>query len=129
MTDHDHRGQRAPGVNVELAEADFAALSRQLSSESQNRTVDRQRDNDTDATHNGHGDLEKGNGALPKESGKEQYEEPFDLEAVLRGARNEDEETGIKSKRIGVLWDDLTVSGFGGTKVCMYNCFLVIQYL
>jgi ATP-binding cassette subfamily G (WHITE) protein 2 (SNQ2) len=43
-------------------------------------------------------------------------EEPFDLEKTLRGGREEEEAAGIKSKRIGVVWDNLTVSGIGGVK-------------
>ena len=127
MTHHDQRGQRASGVDVELAETEFAALSRQLSSESQHRTLDHRRDAGTDVIPNGHGDLEKGNGALSKGGENKDSEEPFDLETVLRGAKDEDEEAGVKSKRIGVLWDNLTVSGYGGNKVCMYNYYLAIQ--
>ena len=126
MTHHEQRGQRASGVNVELAETEFAALSRQLSSESQHRTLNSRMDDGIDATQNGHGDLEKGNGALQKGGGNKDFEERFDLEAVLRGAKDEDEEAGIKSKRIGVLWDNLTVSGHGGNRVCMYNYSLAI---
>ena len=125
MDGHDNGGRRASGVNVGLAEAEFAALSRQLSSASQHRSASHQRDEDTDATQNSNGDLEKGNDTVRRENQNEEFEEPFDLEAMLRGAKNEDEEAGIKSKRIGVLWEGLTVSGFGGTKVCTYDGFLV----
>jgi ATP-binding cassette subfamily G (WHITE) protein 2 (SNQ2) len=48
--------------------------------------------------------------------GSESSDEPFDLEATLRGGRDEEEAAGIKSKRIGVMWDGLTVSGIGGVK-------------
>lgn len=45
--------------------------------------------------------------------GSESSDEPFDLEATLRGGKDEEEAAGIKSKRIGVVWDGLTVSGIG----------------
>jgi hypothetical protein len=43
-------------------------------------------------------------------------EELFDLETTLRGNKGLEEEAGIKSKRIGVVWENLTVSGIGGVK-------------
>ncbi|KAI9871192.1 MAG: hypothetical protein M1830_003216, partial [Pleopsidium flavum] len=42
--------------------------------------------------------------------------ERWDLEEVLRGSKAADYEAGIKSKRIGVIWENLTVSGIGGVK-------------
>ena len=120
MSGHDKEGQRAAGVNVELAEAEFAELSRHLSYTSQHRSINQERGENTNTTHYDNGDLEKGNGTIPRECPQEKIEEPFDLEAMLRGSKSEDEEAGVKSKQIGVLWDNLTVSGFGGTKICTY---------
>ena len=41
--------------------------------------------------------------------------EQFDLEATLRDKQAAEEDSGIKSKRIGVLWENLTVSGTSST--------------
>ena len=121
MNGHHKEDQRAAGVNVELAEAEFAELSRHLSSTSQPRSGNKERSGETDVSHNTNGDLEKGEDAVYGGCSQEKKdEESFDLEAMLRGAKSEDEEAGVKSKQIGVLWDGLTVSGFGGTKVCTY---------
>jgi hypothetical protein len=99
------------GVNVSRAEAEFAQLNRELSRTSNisrklSRTQSRQsHKNQTIA------DVEKGQAESETSS-----DEPFDLESVLRGNRNEEEAAGIKSKRIGVVWDGLTVKGIGGVK-------------
>lgn len=120
MNGHDKEGQRAAGVNVELAEAEFAELSRQLSSTSGHQSENQERSENTEVSQNNNGDLEKGDHTVYGRSSKENDGEPFDLESTLRGAKSEDEEAGVKSKQIGVLWDDLTVSGLGGSKVCTY---------
>lgn len=87
------------GVSVETAEADFAQLSRELSNISQqHRGLAKE-------VNVGEKDVEK---AI---TGSQPDAEPFDLEQTLRGNRD-----GIKSKRIGVLWEGLTVSGIGGVK-------------
>lgn len=96
------------GVNIERAEAEFAELSKELSRTSQlsrriTRTQSRQKG---DAIP----DVEK----APESEGSD--DEPFDLEVVLRGNKSEEEAAGIKSKHIGVVWDNLTVSGIGGVK-------------
>lgn len=93
------------GVNISRAEAEFAALNREFSRTSQlSRTKSRQ------SRKGATTDVEK---AVDEETGSE---EPFDLETVLRGNRDEEERAGIKSKRIGVVFEDLTVSGIGGVK-------------
>lgn len=98
------------GVNIQRAEADFAELSKELSRTSQlsrkiSRVQSRQsRKNEAIA------DVEK---APESEASSD---EPFDLESVLRGNREEEAAAGIKSKRIGVIWENLTVSGIGGVK-------------
>jgi ATP-binding cassette subfamily G (WHITE) protein 2 (SNQ2) len=100
------------GVNVHRAEQDFADLSKELSRTSNNarrlsRVQSRQSRKDQPVT-----DIEKAGVATSDASS----EETFDLEKTLRGSRDEEEAAGIKSKRIGVVWDDLTVSGIGGVK-------------
>ncbi|KAK7623750.1 ABC-2 type transporter-domain-containing protein [Phyllosticta citricarpa] len=87
------------GVDVERAEAAFRTLSREFTKMSEKRVSISQDKNTSDT--------EKGTAAA---SG------PFDLEAALRGHKSAAEESGIKGKRIGVIWDNLTVKGIGGVK-------------
>jgi hypothetical protein len=72
------------GVNVADAENEFRELSRQLSGLSR-------RSSQVSRTRSREKDVEKG--------GDEK--EQFDLEGYLHGARNAEDEAGIKSKRIG----------------------------
>lgn len=99
------------GVNVLRAEAEFAELSKELSRTSHksrrlSRVQSRQSRKDQVIA-----DVEKDSAASSDTS-----DEPFDLAKTLRGSRDEEEAAGIKSKRIGVVWDGLTVSGIGGVK-------------
>lgn len=96
-------------VNVHRAERDFAELSKELSRTSNiSRRLSRVQSNKS-----GKGkvvtDVEKGGVAGSDASS----DEAFDLEATLRGSKDDEEAAGIKSKRIGVVWEDLTVSGIG----------------
>lgn len=109
-SEHSHGG-----VNISRAEAEFAALNREFSRTSQlSRTKSRQ------SRKGATTDIEK---AVEEETGSE---EPFDLETVLRGNRDEEETAGIKSKQIGVLFEDLTVSGIGGVKSSYFHNALVL---
>jgi ATP-binding cassette subfamily G (WHITE) protein 2 (SNQ2) len=98
-----------PGVDVEQAEKDFAELSKSLSQESRrlSRTYSRA--------------SRVSNARAPKDiekaiSSDESSQEGWSLENTLRGAKQADLEAGIKQKRIGVIWDNLTVRGTGGVK-------------
>ncbi|KAF2791825.1 hypothetical protein K505DRAFT_351045 [Melanomma pulvis-pyrius CBS 109.77] len=122
VTSNDHHAQseryneKGPvrttsGVDVQRAEAEFAELSKEFSRSSHierklSRTQSRRSHKGQTIT-----DVEKGHDESDISS-----EEPFDLEKVLRGNRDEEESAGIKSKHIGVVWDGLTVSGIGGVK-------------
>jgi ATP-binding cassette subfamily G (WHITE) protein 2 (SNQ2) len=100
------------GVNIARAEADFAELSKELSrSSAQHGRPSRMQSRRSQSKLK---DEEKVVGVSPSES--EETDEPFDLEATLRGNKGEEDASGIKSKRIGVIWDGLTVSGLGGMK-------------
>jgi hypothetical protein len=88
-------------VDVQRAEAQFQELDAELKKTYSNRSHGIKR-----LASHGHRDLEKGD---------ESDEEPFDLEATLRGDRALAEESGLKFKQIGVLWRDLTVQGIGGS--------------
>jgi hypothetical protein len=104
-THYDEKNIHDGGVNISQAEADFAELNRELSRASH---ISRRssRIHKAGAT----ADIEKSGGSDVSS------EEPFDLERVLRGNRDEEEAAGIKSKHIGVVWEGLTVSGIGGVK-------------
>lgn len=104
------------GVNIQRAEADFAELSKELSRTSNisrrlSRVQSKQSRKDQATT-----DVEKAT-----VEGSESSDEPFDLEATLRGGKDEEEAAGIKSKRIGVVWDGLTVSGIGTPPRCILH--------
>lgn len=95
------------GVNVQRAEAEFAELSKELSRAS--NASRRLSHVQSRQSRKGQAipDVEKG-GLADSDA---PADEPFDLEKTLRGSRDEEEAAGIKSKRIGVVWDGLTVSG------------------
>ena len=93
------------GVNVSGAEKHFAELQRELSHVSR---LSRTRSHRSEK-HNPR-DLEKA------ASSQTSDDEPFNLEETLRGNKQMEEEAGIKGKQIGVIWDNLTVRGIGGTK-------------
>jgi ATP-binding cassette, subfamily G (WHITE), member 2, SNQ2 len=100
------------GVDIKRAESDFAELSKELSRTSNisrrlSRVQSRQSRKDQTVA-----DIEKADIAASDVSS----DEAFDLEKTLRGSRDEEEAAGIKSKRIGVVWEGLTVSGVGGVK-------------
>lgn len=100
------------GVDVRRAEADFAELKRELSHHSRICRPTSRYQGPKSEIDIEKGDLAGGTRVSPTTS----EEEPFDLEATLRGNKHEDEKAGIKSKRIGVLWQNLAVKGIGGTK-------------
>ena len=105
---------RRDRVDVLGAQKQFAELQRQISGISQaSRKLSRQQSRAKSVKHTARDyDLEK---AIPSETSED--EEPFDLEDTLRGNKRLEEEAGIKSKHIGVMWENLTVKGVGGTKI------------
>jgi ATP-binding cassette, subfamily G (WHITE), member 2, SNQ2 len=94
------------GVDVEQAEKDFAELNRELSAIS--RRISRTQ---SKASVPRLRDVEKAISTSDETS-----EDAFDLETTLRGAKEADHAAGIKSKHIGVVWENLTVRGIGGVK-------------
>ena len=102
-------------VSVTRAEADFAELSRQLSGLSEkSKTLERKASRGSTLSRGSRlkeKDIEKENTSVT-----ESEEETWDLEQTLRGTKNEDIASGIKSKRIGVIWEGLTVRGIGGVR-------------
>ncbi|QKX61137.1 uncharacterized protein TRUGW13939_08284 [Talaromyces rugulosus] len=97
------------GVDVDRAQKDFAELSQQFSNISQQaRRLSRQASKPSkhEAVH----DVEQSPSSASTNG------EPWDLETALHGSRAAENEAGIKHKHIGVIWDGLTVRGFGGVK-------------
>ncbi|KAJ5776968.1 hypothetical protein N7520_000214, partial [Penicillium odoratum] len=95
------------GVDVEQAEEDFSDLNRQFSSIShQARRLSRHASRASKPT-----------ATVDEEKARSSNDsEEWDLETALRGNRAAEDEAGIKDKRIGVIWDDLSVRGIGGVK-------------
>ncbi|KAF2415856.1 ATP-binding cassette transporter ABC2 [Tothia fuscella] len=91
-------------VNVKQAETEFEELNREFK---ETLTLHRSRTKEHVPA-----DLEKGAYGGSEDGSST----PFDLETTLRGDRAAAEGAGIKLKEIGVLWEDLTVRGVGGTK-------------
>ncbi|KAI1952324.1 ATP-binding cassette transporter snq2 [Ophidiomyces ophidiicola] len=101
------QGQPRPftGVDVKRAEEEFAELSKQLSGISERaRHLTHQQSNRISVKSAR--DLEE-----PPADG-----EPFDLETALHGSRTAEADAGIRPKRIGVIWEGLSVRGIGGVK-------------
>ncbi|KAL2067220.1 hypothetical protein VTL71DRAFT_1644, partial [Oculimacula yallundae] len=97
------------GVDVEAAEAQFATLQRELSGISQtSRRLSR-----TQSRQSKKGVTEKDVEQLASEDSTTD-DEAFDLENTLRGNHHEEQESGLRPKHIGVVWDNLTVRGNGG---------------
>ncbi|RDI85073.1 hypothetical protein Vi05172_g5060 [Venturia inaequalis] len=106
--------QSPTSVNVSSAEAQFAELSKELSRNSHKDRLSRQQSHQSRRTISKNVDQEKTIGL--SDSASSDSSEPFDLEAILRGNKREDEAAGIKTKKIGVVWEGLSVSGIGGVK-------------
>lgn len=98
--------RRDTGISVPDAQDAFSNLERHFSNISQqDRKLPRVRDQDQAP------DVEKS-----PSSSQDDEAEPFNLEATLRGAREQDIASGIRSKEIGICWDGLTVRGVGGLR-------------
>ncbi|OAL69363.1 hypothetical protein A7D00_6482 [Trichophyton violaceum] len=97
--------QPTGGVDVQKAEEEFAVLSKELSriSEKSKRPFIQEQNSLNEK------------GSYDVESGSES-KSAFDLEAALHGSRDAEAAAGIRPKRIGVIWDGLTVRGMGGVK-------------
>lgn len=102
-------------VSVARAEHEFAELSRQLSNQSQDsRKLSHQASKASGLSR--HSEKEETDLEKAPASSADSEEERWDLEQTLRGTKDEDVASGIKSKRIGVIWEGLTVRGIGGVK-------------
>ncbi|EME81861.1 ABC transporter, PDR-type [Pseudocercospora fijiensis CIRAD86] len=108
------RHARAKGSSDEddYAPREFATLQREISGISQAQRQLSRTQSRKSGLKIGVTDLEKAVSPATSED-----DEPFDLEDTLRGNKRLEEETGIKHKQIGVIWDKLTVKGMGGAKI------------
>ncbi|KAL4978007.1 ABC-2 type transporter-domain-containing protein [Aspergillus desertorum] len=96
-------------VNVERAEQEFAELNREFSNISyQAQRLSKHASRASKSEIHGK-DVERSASSTDSV-------ESWDLETALRGNRAAELEAGIKSKHIGVIWDNLTVRGIGGSK-------------
>lgn len=105
------RSRHTSGVDVAEAEKAFAELDREFSQAS----VDHQRRRLSRA--NSRASAAKRSQDLEKQMSYVSSRADFNLEEVLRGNRDAEEDAGIKSKHIGVIWQDLGVKGIGGVKI------------
>ncbi|KAJ5182549.1 hypothetical protein N7492_000165 [Penicillium capsulatum] len=96
----------SPGVNVEKAEHDFAELSQQFSRISKQASR-----------------VSKPRITADVEQARDSADTEWDLETALRGNRAAEEEAGIKNKHIGVIWENLSVRGIGGTEKTFIKTF------
>ncbi|EMC93966.1 hypothetical protein BAUCODRAFT_75202 [Baudoinia panamericana UAMH 10762] len=106
--DSTPNGRSSLGVNVVGAEKEFAELQRELSHVSRMLSRQQSRRSEKGRVQ----DVEKA-----ASTGVSDEHEPFDLEETLRGNKRMEEDAGIKGKQIGVMWEDLTVRGMGGSKI------------
>ena len=109
-------------VSVTQGKSEFAALERRFSNLSQH-SAELQR---SDTRRSGYNEASKitlaasrANVADPEKGRIE--EEEFDLATVLRSGREKSDESGIKHKSVGVVWEDLEVIGAGGMKINIRN--------
>ncbi|KAI5305923.1 5'-3' exoribonuclease 2 [Ascosphaera pollenicola] len=91
-------------INIEEAEADFAELNRVFTQKSARSQAATRAEKTADVE-----------GAYDSET-VETHDEPWDLEEVLRGQQQAEVDVGIRPKHIGIIWNNLTVKGLGGTK-------------
>jgi ATP-binding cassette, subfamily G (WHITE), member 2, SNQ2 len=96
-------------ISVARAEAAFRAVDLELKV-SLRRSQDVHRVQSAKEMDAAAVDVEKGG----PPSTADEDEEPFDLEAILRGDRAAAEAEGFAFKEVGVLWRDMTVRGLGG---------------
>ncbi|GAA5991262.1 hypothetical protein JCM10908_003228 [Rhodotorula pacifica] len=95
--DRESQREGVEGVNVSKAEAEFAALRRELSRRSSQ--------------------FRNGVGEKDHESEGQDASEDFDLLSYLRNEEEQYDAAGFKRKVVGVSWDKLHVTGNGGMQM------------
>jgi len=58
---------------------------------------------------------------VDSEKGGKTEDDEFNLADVLRSGRDKSDQSGIKRKKVGVVWEDLEVIGGGGLKINIRN--------
>jgi ATP-binding cassette subfamily G (WHITE) protein 2 (SNQ2) len=108
------------GVSVSEAEAEFAELQRELSGISEKSRKGRASRKSSFGIGQVRSSLSRKRAASDVEKvitisdTSAEEDARFDLEGTLRGNQNAEREAGIRPKRIGVMWEGLTVKGTGG---------------
>lgn len=103
------------GVSIERAEHDFAELQRELTGMSHKSKRSRRASLARIVSRKSNKEVITIDDVERTYTQGEKDQEQFDLEATLRGDVEAEERAGMRKKRLGVLWDGLTVKGFGGS--------------
>lgn len=113
-------------VSVHDGKAQFAALERRFSNLSQH-SQDLQRVRTGRSARSGFHKPEKvlsNQSSVPDHSNAEKGkadEEEFDLAETLKTGQQKHEEAGLRTKQVGVVWEDLEVIGAGGLSIHIRN--------
>jgi ATP-binding cassette subfamily G (WHITE) protein 2 (SNQ2) len=124
----DHVAELGEGrVSVHKGKAEFAALERRFSNMSQH-SQELQRSNTRQSRRSMSGFTRPEKTAtrqsqqiVDSEKGGKTEDDEFNLADVLRSGRDKSDQSGIKRKKVGVVWEDLEVVGGGGLKINIRN--------
>jgi ATP-binding cassette subfamily G (WHITE) protein 2 (SNQ2) len=114
-------------VSVRKGKQEFAALERRFSNMSQHsQELQRQSTRQSRRSVSGFARPEKTNTRqsqqiVDSEKGGKTEDDEFNLADVLRSGREKSDQSGIKRKKVGVVWEDLEVVGGGGLKINIRN--------
>jgi ABC-type multidrug transport system fused ATPase/permease subunit len=124
----DHVAELGEGrVSVRKGKEEFAALERRFSNMSQHSAdLQRQSTRQSRRSFTGFAKPEKtttrqSQQVVDSEKGGKTEEDEFNLADVLRSGREKSDQSGIKRKKVGVVWEDLEVVGGGGLKINIRN--------
>lgn len=126
----DHVAELGEGgrVSVTRGKEQFAALERRFSNLSQHsQDLQRTRTNRSTRSAAGFHKAEKvlshqSSAPDPSDAEKGKAEEDeFDLAETLKSGQQKHEEAGLKTKQVGVVWEDLEVIGAGGLSIHIRN--------
>ena len=124
----DHVAELGEGrVSVRKGKEEFAALERRFSNMSQH-SQELQRSNTRASRRSQSGFVRPEKTAtrqsqkiVDSEKGGKTEDDEFNLADVLRSGRDKSDQSGIKRKKVGVVWEDLEVVGGGGLKINIRN--------
>jgi hypothetical protein len=124
----DHVAELGEGrVSVRKGKEEFAALERRFSNMSQH-SQELQRSNTRQSRRSLSGftrpekvTTRQSQKIVDSEKGGKTEDDEFNLADVLRSGRDKSDQSGIKRKKVGVVWEDLEVVGGGGLKINIRN--------